>query len=141
MRTGLPHPQVRLVSHFWYGGVPLQQESVMTIRNLFLFASLFALGCGEKTDEERLDDLEEACNDYLESYSRLQAECGLPDPGFTCAEQRSLTEESGCIDEAEAALECGQDAGFDSLTCEDDLLGALSKCEEPGTAWNECVGG
>ena len=64
-----------------------------------------------------------------------------PDPGFTCAEQRKLTEESGCIDEAEAALECGQNADFDSLTCEDDLLAELSKCEEPGTAWNECVGG
>ena len=50
----------------------------MTIRNLVLFASLFALACGEKTDEERLDDLEEACNEYIESYSRLQEECGLP---------------------------------------------------------------
>ena len=116
-------------------------EPTMTVKYLVLFASLFALGCGEKSDEERLDDLEAACADYLESYSRLQGECGLPDPGFTCAEQRKLTEESGCIDEAEAALECGQNADFDSLTCEDDLLAELSKCEEPGTAWNECVGG
>ena len=113
----------------------------MTVKHLLLFSSLFALGCGEKSDEERLDDLEAACADYLEGYSRLQEECNLPDPGFTCAEQRKLTEESGCIDEAEAALECGQNADFDSLTCEDDLLAELSKCEEPGTAWNECVGG
>ena len=113
----------------------------MTVKYLVLFGSLFALGCGEKTDEERLDDLEAACDDYLKSYSRLQEECGLPDPGFTCAEQRRRTEESGCIDEAEAALECGQNTDFDSLTCDDDLSAELSKCEEPGTAWNECTGG
>ena len=60
---------------------------------------------------------------------------------IVCVDLDNLTEESGCIDEAEAALECGQNADFDSLTCEDDLLAELSKCEEPGTAWNECVGG
>ena len=33
----------------------------MTVTHLLLVASLFALGCGEKSDEERLDDLEAAC--------------------------------------------------------------------------------
>ena len=42
----------------------------MNVKHLVLFASLFALGCGEKSDEERLDDLETACGDL----SRMAAE-------------------------------------------------------------------
>ena len=49
-----------------------QMEPTMTVNHLLLVASLFAVGCGEKSDEERLDDLEAACADYLEGYSRLQ---------------------------------------------------------------------
>lgn len=112
----------------------------MNVNHLVLLASLFAIGCG-KSEEDRLDHLEAACDQYLKSYYLLQEECGIPDPGFDCAEQRARVEETGCIDEAEAALECGQNSDLDSLTCEDDFEAELNKCAEPAAALNDCVGG
>ena len=112
----------------------------MQIRNLVFVASLFAIGCG-KSEESRLDDLVEACEAYNESFNDLADSCeGLARTDFDCEEQRDLTEEHGCLEEAEAAVQCLEAIDFETLPCDESSLEALDSCTADGEAWNECVG-
>jgi hypothetical protein len=110
-------------------------------RNLVLVASLFAFGCGEKSDDERLDDLVAGCESLNQAYNSLAATCeGLDPTAIDCEEIRNKTEENGCIDEAEASLGCMEDIGFESLECEDESLAMLATCSDEGLAFNDCIG-
>ena len=111
----------------------------MNTQNLLLVASLFAFGCGEKSDEERLDDLGAACTEMNDGYNILAANCGFPAMDFACDERISQTEENGCIDQAEDALACSERIGYSDLEC-DEADAALILCEDEGTAWAKCVG-
>ena len=111
----------------------------MSIHRFILFASLFAIGCG-KSDEERLDDLVTGCESLNDAYRQLADECDFPDIIIDCEDQRTIAEESGCIDEAEEALACSQRIGYESLECDDDLTGALDACADEAQAYSECAG-
>ena len=113
----------------------------MPSQKLILFASLFIIGCGEKSDEERLDDLTDQCLSLCDSYNGLADKCDLPPkPGDCgCAVQAALTEEFGCIDEAEVIIGCEDQVGYDSLTCDDDLEAELSACAADMQAWTDCT--
>jgi hypothetical protein len=113
----------------------------MPIKKLALIASFFALGCGEKSDEERLDDIVEACESLNQAFNELAATCdGLQPSIVDCEEERIKTEENGCIDEAEASIECLEGIGYDSLECNEESLVELASCAEIGMAYNECIG-
>jgi len=113
----------------------------MQIQNLVLFAALFAIGCGEKTDDERLDALQEACESIQVAAGEFTLQCGFDSVDFECESRRNLTEKHGCIDEAEALLGCIEGVGYDSLECDDERAGAGSAClDNEGVTWNSCVG-
>ena len=113
----------------------------MQIKNLALIASLFALGCGDKSDDERLDALVEGCESLNEAWNELADSCdGLDRTYIDCEEQRDLTEEHGCLDEAEAAMECLEGIGYETLPCDESSLRALENCTADGEAFNECTG-
>jgi len=108
------------------------------IKNLALIASLFAIGCGDK---DRLDALMEECEAINVAYNEIADSCDtLTRTDIDCQERRDLTEEHGCLDEAEAALECLEGIGYDTLPCEESSLDALATCQADGDAWTECVG-
>jgi hypothetical protein len=110
-------------------------------RNLVLIASLFAFGCGEKSDDERLDDLVAGCESINQAYNTLAANCdGLEQETFDCQEMRDETEDNGCIEEAEASLGCMEDIGFASLECDEESLGMILTCADEGTAYTDCIG-
>ena len=114
----------------------------MQIKNLALIASLFALGCG-KSDEERLDDLVEGCESVKTAYNSLadSPECDFLDRwDFDCEEQKDLIEENGCLDEAEASLECLEGIDYEKLYCDEAALEALATCADEGEAVNACIG-
>jgi len=108
------------------------------IRNLVLVTSLFAFACG-KSDDKRLDELGEACKELNDSYLYYAAECSYDAIDFECDEKMELTEDEGCIEEAEAALECSERIGYTDLEC-DEGEAALILCADEGQAWNDCVG-
>tara|TARA_B100000530_G_scaffold189533_1_gene120220 strand:+ start:103 stop:447 length:345 start_codon:yes stop_codon:yes gene_type:complete len=113
----------------------------MQIKALFLLAPLFAFGCGEKSDEERLDDLVERCHSFMSDYNRVVSECGLTnDLNVDCDEGRELIKDNECIDQTEAALDCADSQDYASLQCDDDIDAALQACAEPAFAWIECMG-
>ena len=131
----------------------------MQIHKITLIASLFAFGCGEKSDEdnddswsdggsadswsdaERLDALVEGCESLKEAWNELADSCdGFDRSYIDCEEQVDLTEEHGCLDEAEAALECLEGIGYDTLPCEESSLDALATCQADSAAFNACIG-
>ena len=111
----------------------------MISQKLVLFASLFIIGCGEKSDEERIDDLLEQCQSMCDSTNALADKCGFTQVDCECADRAAKTEEFGCIDEAEAIFKCMDGIGLDSLTCSDDLLGALESCADTTATWHACA--
>ena len=110
----------------------------MRIQNLVLVTSLFAIACG-KSDDNRLEELGEACKELNDSYLYYAAECSYDAYDFECDEKMELTEEEGCIEEAEAALECSERIGYTDLEC-DEGEAALILCADEGQDWNDCVG-
>ena len=110
----------------------------MQIRNLVLVTSLFAVACG-KSDEKRLEELGEACKELNDSYLYYAAECSYDAVDFECDEKIELTEEEGCLEEAEAALECSERIGYTDLEW-DEGEAALILCADEGQDWNDCVG-
>ena len=113
----------------------------MPIKTLALIASLFALGCGEKSDEERLDGLVAGCQSINDAYNNLAATCDALEPSYIdCEEERDKTEEHGCSDEAEASMACMEGIGYASLECNDEGLEAVTTCYDEGMAYNSCVG-
>ena len=56
-------------------GHPNKQEFIVQIKNLVLIASFFAIGCGDKSDEDRLDDLVEACEAINAAHNELADSC------------------------------------------------------------------
>ena len=113
----------------------------MQIKNLALIASLFALGCGDKSDDERLDALVEGCESLNEAWNELADSCdGLDRTYIDCEEQVDLTEEHGCLDEAEASMECLEGIGYGTLSCDESSLDALASCYADSAAFNACIG-
>lgn len=110
----------------------------MRIQNLVLVTSLFVLACG-KSDDKRLEELGEACKELNDSYLYYAAECSYDAVDFECDEKIELTGEEGCIEEAEAALECSERIGYTDLEC-DEGEAALILCADEGQDWNDCVG-
>ena len=114
----------------------------MQIKALFLLAPLFAFGCGEKSDEERLDDIVERCHSFMSDYDKVTSECGFQNPiNVDCDEGRKLIKENDCIDQTEAALDCADSEDYASLHEQCDKVdAALEACAEPAQAWIECMG-
>ena len=116
----------------------------MQIQKITLIAALFAIGCGEKSDEDKddkgLDSLVEACQDLREAYTTLEEQCGALNITLgDCQDLVDWTEAQGCVDEAQTAIECSESIGFASLYC-NDIASALETCQTESNAWVECVG-
>ena len=132
----------------------------MQIQRLALIASLCAFGCGEKSDEdnddswsdggsadswwdaERLDALLDGCKSVNEAWNELADSCdSFGRTYIDCEEQVDLAEERGCLDEAEASMECIEVIiDYETLKCDESTLAALASCTAESEAYNACIG-
>jgi hypothetical protein len=105
---------------------------------------LFVLGCGQKSDEDRLKDLcMSPCEAYVGYIERCSFELGVATEDYCeeiCSDQADDSVDMGCEDEYEAVNECSDSISWADAECsEEGMARKLIVCAEQGAAWMSCL--